>query len=66
MNDLADVISGAGLHFFADVALLIFLTVFVAILARVMFTKRAYYEREANLPLEDDVATPNTSSPRGT
>jgi cbb3-type cytochrome oxidase subunit 3 len=64
MNDLADVVSGAGLHFFADVALLIFLAVFVAILARVMFTKRSHFDREANLPLEDD-DTPTPSTPRG-
>jgi cbb3-type cytochrome oxidase subunit 3 len=66
MNDLADVVSGARLHFFAEVALLIFLTVFVAILARVILTKRSHFDREANLPLEDDAAPSNTSSPRGT
>jgi hypothetical protein len=39
--------------------------VFAAILARVVFTKRSHYEHEANLPLQDDGATPNSSSPRG-
>jgi len=65
MNLLTDVVSGAGLSFFADVALIIFLAVFVAILARVVFAKRSHYEHEANLPLEDDTAAPHTPPQRG-
>jgi hypothetical protein len=65
MNLLTDIMSGAQLYFYADVALVIFLVVFAAILARVVFTKRSHYEHEANLPLQDDGATPNSSSPRG-
>jgi len=65
MKSLSDVVSGAGLHFYAEVALLIFLAVFVAILLRVMFAKRSTWEHEANLPLEDDAAPPNTPSDRG-
>ena len=66
MKSLSDVVSGAGLHIYADIALVIFLAVFVAILARVMFTKRSHWEHELNLPLEDDDTSPNTPSDRGT
>ncbi|HEX8725519.1 MAG TPA: hypothetical protein VF737_09035 [Gemmatimonadaceae bacterium] len=66
MKSLSDVVSGAGLHIYADIALVIFLAVFVAILARVMFTKRSHWEHELHLPLEDDDTSPTTPSDRGT
>lgn len=65
MNDLADVIAGARLYFFADVALVIFLAVFAAIFLRVVFTNRATVERQANLPLQDDAPSSDASTPRG-
>ena len=65
MKSLADVVAGAGLHIYADIALILFLAAFVAILARVMFTKRSHWDHELNLPLEDDADTPNTPSDRG-
>ncbi len=65
MKSLSDVVAGAGLHIYADIALIIFLAVFVAILARVMLAKRSTWEHEANLPLEDDTAFPETPSHRG-
>lgn len=65
MKSLSDVVSGAGLHIYADIALIIFLAVFVALLARVMFTRRSHWEHELNLPLEDDT-TPPSPSDRGT
>ncbi|MDE3127670.1 MAG: hypothetical protein KGL38_06670 [Gemmatimonadota bacterium] len=64
MKSLSDVVSGAGLHIYADIALVIFLAVFVAILARVLFTGRSHWEHERNLPLEDDAPTPSTSRDR--
>lgn len=64
MKSLSDVVSGAGLHIYADIALVIFLAVFVAILARVLFTRRSHWEHEANLPLEDDAASPSTPNDR--
>jgi hypothetical protein len=65
MKSLSDVVAGAGLHIYADIALLIFLAVFIAILTRVMVAKRSTWEHEAHLPLEDDAATPLTPSHRG-
>jgi cbb3-type cytochrome oxidase subunit 3 len=64
MKSLADVVSGAGLHVYADIALVIFLAVFLAILARVLFTRRSHWEHEANLPLEDDAPVPPPSKDR--
>ncbi len=64
MKSLADVVSGAGLHIYADIALIIFFVVFLAILARVLFTKRSHWEHEENLPLEDDASPPSTSKDR--
>ena len=65
MKSLSDVVAGAGLHIYADIALILFLAAFVAILVRVLFAKRSTWEHEANLPLEDDTAPPNTPSHRG-
>ncbi|HEU4990407.1 MAG: hypothetical protein KGL93_07445 [Gemmatimonadota bacterium] len=65
MKSLSDVVSGAGLHIYADIALIIFLAVFVAILARVVFTRRSRWEHEWHLPLEDDT-TPPSPPDRGT
>ena len=68
MKSLSDVVAGAGLHIYADIALIIFLAVFLAILARVLLAKRSTWEHEAHLPLEDDVArfTSNTPLDRST
>lgn len=65
MKSLTDVVSGAGLHLYADIALIIFLAVFVAILARVLLANRSTWEHEAHLPLEDDTASPTTPPDRG-
>jgi hypothetical protein len=61
MKSLSDVVSGAGLHIYADIALIIFFAVFLAVLARVTFTKRSHWEHEENLPLEDDTPAPSNS-----
>lgn len=54
MKSLADVVSGAGLAAYAEVALLLFFIVFIAILLRIMATKKQSLDRAAHLPLEDD------------
>lgn len=64
MKSLSDVVSGAGLHIYADVALIIFFAVFLAVLGRVLFTKRSHWEHEQHLPLEDDAPSPSTSKDR--
>ncbi len=64
MKSLSDVVSGAGLHIYADIALVIFFAVFLAILARVLFTKGSHWEHEEHLPLEDDAPSPSTPKDR--
>jgi len=57
MKSIADVVSAAGLAFYAEVALAIFFIVFVAIFLR-LFAAGRRWDRVAHLPLDDD------SSPR--
>lgn len=61
MKSLSDVVGAAGLHGYAEVALVLFLAVFIAVVARVLLTRRGDLDRVARLPLEDDtqrVSTP--------
>jgi cbb3-type cytochrome oxidase subunit 3 len=51
---LSDVVSGAGLALYAEVALLLFFIVFLAVAVRLMITRRERYEHMAQLPLEDE------------
>jgi cbb3-type cytochrome oxidase subunit 3 len=52
---LSDVMSNAGLSRYAEVALVLFLIAFVAVVVRVMRpSRRAEMDRAARLPLEDD------------
>jgi len=54
---LADIMSHAGLSFYAQVALVIFLAVFVAIVIRTFLPSRSKELREAALlPLDDAAA----------
>lgn len=53
---LSDVVSGAGLAFYAEVALLLFFIVFVIVGVRVMLTRGSSLERAARLPLDDEPA----------
>jgi hypothetical protein len=66
MKSLSDVVAGAGLHIYADIALILFLVAFLAILARVLFTKRSHWEHDLNLPLDDGETTSHSTSDRGT
>jgi hypothetical protein len=59
---LSDVVSGAGLSAFAEVALVIFLAVFLAVGLRVLLTSRSTMDRAARMPLDDD--SPSTSPSR--
>ena len=55
---LADVVSGSGLAVYAEIALLLFLAVFVAVVVRVFSPKRAAdLEAARRLPLEDGDST---------
>lgn len=53
---LSDIMSHAGLSFYAQVALLIFLTVFIAITIRTFLPSRRNELREAALLPLDDLA----------
>lgn len=52
---LSDVVSHAGLSFYAETALVIFAFVFLAVVAY-LFIRGAALERYAAMPLADDVA----------
>ena len=56
---LSDVVGGAGLSSFAEVALIIFLAVFLAVGLRALFASRTEMDRAARMPLDDD--SPSTS-----
>jgi hypothetical protein len=55
---LSDVVSHAGLSFYAEVALVIFAVVFVVVGFRLLRKGRGAYDAAAALPLVDDVAAP--------
>ena len=55
MKSISDVVSGAGLAGYAEIALLIFFLVFVAVGLRVLFSRKQSYSDVANLPLDDEV-----------
>ena len=56
---LSDIVGNAGLATYAEVALVIFFAIFVAIVAYVFMRRRGAWERMRQLPLDDD-------SPAGT
>ena len=58
MKSLTDVVSGAGLAGYAEVALLIFFFVFVAVGLRVLLSKKTTFADAAQLPLNDDARIP--------
>jgi cbb3-type cytochrome oxidase subunit 3 len=60
---LSDVVGGAGLSVYAEIALLIFFVVFVAVVMRVFFTTRAGMDQAARLPFDDEAPSPS-SAPR--
>jgi hypothetical protein len=54
MKSLSDVVGASGLHGYAEVALVIFFAVFVAVLLRVTLSRRDELDRLSRLPLEDE------------
>jgi len=62
VKSISDVVSGAGLAGYAEVALIIFFFVFVAIGLRVLLARKASFAREAQLPFDDGSTEPVTSS----
>ena len=64
MKSLTDVVSGAGLAGYAEIALLIFFLVFIAVGVRLFFSATTL-DNAARMPLEDEPAsrtTPNGAS----
>lgn len=58
----SDIIGGMGLSTFPQIALVIFLIVFIAVTLRVLSgRRRAEYDRAAMMPLDDD----STPLPKG-
>ena len=49
---MRDVMQNAGLHNFAELAVLIFFFAFLAVAAQVFLSRRGRYEEHAKLPLE--------------
>ena len=62
---LSDVVSHAGLAFYAEVALVLFFVVFVIVVVRTFRpSRRAGIEAEGRLPLEPDPSDPHTTELR--
>jgi cation transporter-like permease len=55
---LSDIMSAANLAFYAEVALIIFLAVFMIIAGFVLLSRRQRWEHVARLPLEDEPPAP--------
>ena len=53
MKSISDVVSGAGLAGYAEIALLIFFLVFVAVGIRLLFSAKHSFRDAAQLPLDD-------------
>ena len=57
MKSLTDVVSGAGLSGYAEIALVIFLIAFIGVVISLFApSKRATYERMRHLPMDDNDA----------
>lgn len=50
---LSDIMGNSGLVLYAEIALVLFLVVFVAIVVRILATRRSDMDRHARLPLDD-------------
>lgn len=51
---LSDIMGRAGLSVYAEIALVLFLIVFVAVVIRIFTARRADMDRRARMPLEDE------------
>jgi cbb3-type cytochrome oxidase subunit 3 len=62
MKSIADVVGASGLSGYAEIALLIFFAVFVAVGLRAVTTNRAALDHAARLPLDDDAGSHTSTS----
>ena len=63
MKSIADVVAGSGLAGYAEVALLLFFAVFLAVAVRAIGSDRAALDHAARLPLDDDTPSSAHTSP---
>jgi cbb3-type cytochrome oxidase subunit 3 len=66
VKSLTDVVSGAGLAGYAEVALLIFFLVFVAVGLRVLFSAKTTFASAARMPLDDEPVSHTTNTDAST
>lgn len=57
-----EIVENAGMTYFAEISLIIFVAVFLLFLVRVIFMKKGEVDHMKNLPLEDDAADSTRSS----
>ncbi len=64
---LSDIMSNAGLAIYAEIALVIFMMVFIGVVARVLApSRRRHWEETGRLPLNDGLQPGSkTSAPHG-
>lgn len=63
---LSDIMSSAGLALYAEVALVLFLLVFIVVVVRLLLpSRRRELDEASRLPLDDDRSTTTRSAPRG-
>jgi len=60
VKSLSDVVGAAGLQGYAEVALVLFLVVFIAVVARALSRRGQELDRIARLPLDDDATSTST------
>lgn len=58
-----EIMESAGLTSYAEIGLIIFVTVFIIIIVRVFFMKKKEATEIADIPLEDDISPSETSHP---
>ena len=64
MNSIADIVSGSGLHAYAEIALVLFLIAFATIVTQLLTARQATFDRAAELPFDDEAAPPAASPER--
>jgi len=65
MKSIADVVGSSGLAGYAEIALLLFFIVFLAVSIRALLTNHAALDHAAHLPLDDEFPSAASRSTRG-
>ena len=64
MKSLTDVVSGAGLSGYAEIALVIFMIAFVGVVISLFVpSKQRTYEHLRHLPIDSDTSAPGSGAP---